>query len=77
LILHGALDRNVDDSDIQHLLAGFQAGGNTNVQDAEFPDVDHELRQVPPGQQPSLAVALPFSPDVAGTITAFASALAS
>ncbi len=76
LVLHGGQDMNVDDGDIQHLLAGFQAAGNVNVDDDEFPDVDHELRQIPPGQQPSLALALPFSPDVAAAITAFASGFA-
>ncbi|HLZ69409.1 MAG TPA: alpha/beta hydrolase [Dehalococcoidia bacterium] len=75
LLLHGALDLNVDDGDIQHLLAGFQAAGNAGVLDDEFPDVDHELREAPPGGRPSLAVALPFSPDVAAAITAFAGAL--
>lgn len=76
LILHGALDMNVDAGDIQHLLAGFAAAGDTSVTDAEFPDVDHELRQIPAGQSPSLDRSYPYSPDVAGAIVAFATPLA-
>ena len=69
LILHGALDRNVNEDDIQHLLAGFQAGGNTTVQVDEFPDVNLELQQVTSTAAPSSSP--PFSPDVAAAITAF------
>jgi alpha-beta hydrolase superfamily lysophospholipase len=76
LILHGALDTNVDAGDIQHLLGGFAAAGDANVTDAEFADVDHELRQIPAGQPPTLAQSFPYSPDVASAITAFAATLA-
>ncbi|HZQ35659.1 MAG TPA: alpha/beta hydrolase [Dehalococcoidia bacterium] len=76
LILHGALDLNVDAGDIQHLRDGFAAAGNANVTDAEFPDVDHELRQIPAGQSPSLDQTFPYSPDVASAIITFAATLA-
>lgn len=75
LIVHGAHDLNVDAGDIQHLMNGFAAAGNANVTDAEFPDVDHELRQIPAGESPSLQQPFPFSPDVAAAITTFATAL--
>lgn len=75
LILHGAVDMNVDAGDIEHLVDGFAAAGNTNVTDAEFPDVDHELRQIPAGQPPLLTQPYSFSPDVANAITAFTAAL--
>ncbi len=77
LILHGARDMNVDAGDIQHLLDGFAVAGTTTVTDAEFPDVDHELRQIPAGQPPALDQSFPYSPDVASAITAFAAALSS
>ena len=72
LVVHGALDGNVTGDEIQHLLGGFAAAGNQSVVDAEFPDVDHELRQVPAGQPPSLTVSYPFSPDVTAAVTTFA-----
>lgn len=73
LVLHGALDANVGESDIQHLLAGFQAGGNTAVQLDEFPNVNHALQQVTPDKPPTSSGSLPFSPGVAAAITAFVS----
>ena len=72
LLLHGDLDTNVTSEEVQHLLGGFQVAGNDNVQMDEFPNVDHEFRQIPPGQQPLLTVAYPFSSAVADAVTDFA-----
>jgi alpha-beta hydrolase superfamily lysophospholipase len=75
LVLHGDADRNVTEQELQHLLSGFQAAGNAAVQVAEFPNVDHELRQIPPGKPPALTVAYPFSPVVGDAVTGFADAV--
>jgi alpha-beta hydrolase superfamily lysophospholipase len=72
LALHGDLDMNVTDAELQHLLDGFRAAGNTNVQARELPNVDHEFRQVPPGQQPLLTVTYPFAPAATDAVTGFA-----
>src|SRR6185437_10780141 len=72
LVLHGDLDMNVVEQELQHLLGGFQAAGNTAVQVEEFPNVDHEFRQIPAGQPPALTVAYPFAPAVADAVTSFA-----
>ncbi len=56
LLLHGDLDTNVNRHDIQRLLDGFRGSGNEAVQLVEFANVDHELRQLPPGQGSSLTV---------------------
>jgi uncharacterized protein len=75
LLLHGDLDQNVVDEEIQHLLAGFQAAGNTAMQFDEFANVDHEFRQIPAGQPPLLTVSYPFAPAVADAVTSFAATI--
>jgi len=72
LLLRGGLDTNVDQYDIQRLLDGFHAAGNATVQRGEFANVDHELRQLPPGQGPSFNVSYPVSSAVQDAVTGFA-----
>ena len=75
LLLHGDRDTNVTTEEVQHLLGGFQAAGNGNVQFDAFKNVDHEFRQISPGKETSLAIAYPFSLDVADAVTSFATAI--
>lgn len=72
LVLHGDLDTNVTDQELQHVLSGFQAAGDAALQVDEFPGVDHDFRQIPPDQTSDYTAAYPFSPAVADAVTSFA-----
>lgn len=72
LVLHGDLDTNVIEPELQHLLSGFQAAGAMSVQFVQCSNVDHELRQAPLGQAPDLTRSYPFSLAVADAVTQFA-----
>lgn len=78
LILHGAKDQQILDSDIAALKAGFARANNQNVQVKELPDVDHVFKEVPGTPNPAtdyVNPALPFSKGAADALTSFVRSL--
>jgi alpha-beta hydrolase superfamily lysophospholipase len=74
LILHGAKDQQILESDIAALKAGFARANNQNVQVDELPNVDHVFKEVPGTPNPAtdyVNPALPFSKGAADALTAF------
>lgn len=77
LILHGVKDQQVSTADVQNVLQGFQAAGNTKAMLAELPDVDHVFKEVPGTPNPATDYtnpALHFSSEAATRLLAFTKA---
>ncbi|HYM14694.1 MAG TPA: alpha/beta hydrolase [Dehalococcoidia bacterium] len=74
LILHGAKDQQISESDIAALQAGFARANNEHVRVVELPNVDHVFKEVPGTPNPATDYAnpaLPFSSGAAAALTAF------
>lgn len=77
LVLHGAKDQQVSAADVQNLMQGFQAAGNTKAMLAELPDVDHVFKEVSGTPNPATDYgnpALHFSVEATARLAAFVKA---
>ncbi len=74
LVLHGSKDQQVGAADVQNLMQGFQAAGNTKAMLVELPDVDHVFKEVAGMPNPATDygnLALHFSSEATTRLAAF------
>jgi acetyl esterase/lipase len=76
LILRGDKEQQVGAGDVQNLLQGFSAAGNTGVTSVELAGVDHVFKEVPGEPNPAVDYgnpALSFSQGAVGQLDQFVS----